>query len=83
MDKDVRDIFCKYISEAEGIKHFTGDSSVGDDLRATVILAGACPLYQDDVEEESYLENALTCFNCRFRRWTRSGFTCYKGFPIS
>ncbi|OPX88844.1 MAG: hypothetical protein A4E53_01804 [Pelotomaculum sp. PtaB.Bin104] len=83
MDNSVRDVLSKYIREKDGTKYFTGDSNVRDDLSAAEILAKACPVYQDDVEEESFLEDALTCYNCRFRRWARSGFSCYKGFPVS
>ncbi len=76
-------VIAEYIIEIDGIKYFTGNSSAGKDLNATVMLAEACRFYREDVEEELYLEDVVTCYNCRFRRWAHSGFSCYKGFPVS
>ncbi len=83
MENKASGVAAKYISEIDGIKYFTGDSSVAEDLNATVTLAGACRFYKEDVDEELFMEDVLTCYNCRFRRWAHSGFSCYKGFPIS
>jgi len=76
-------VIAKYIREINGIKYFTGDGSAGEELNATVMLAEACRFYREDVEEELFLEDVVTCYNCRFRRWAHSGFSCYKGFPVS
>lgn len=73
----------KYVKETGGSKCFLGDDNVWEDMKATVVLATACPFYKDDVDEEIYLEGALTCYNCRYRRWSRPGFSCYKDFPVS
>ncbi|MDF9409514.1 MULTISPECIES: hypothetical protein [Pelotomaculum] len=72
----------KYVKETGGTKCFLGDDSSREDVRATMVLATACPLYKDDNEEEIYLEGVLTCYNCRYRRWTRPGFSCFKNFPV-
>jgi hypothetical protein len=67
----------------DGSMCFLGDGSVKEHLNATMVLASACRHYCEDVDEELFLEETLSCFNCRFRRWARSGFSCFKGFPVS
>jgi len=71
-------VLSKYVRETGEAKCFLGD----DSINATVVLATACPLYKEDVEEEIYVEGVLTCYNCRYRRWTRAGFSCFKNFPV-
>jgi len=83
MDNKLLEVTAKYIKEIDGTKYFTADSGVGEDLSATVMLAGACPFYREDVDEELFLDDLVTCYNCRYRRWAHSGFSCYKGFPFS
>lgn len=83
MNNSIREVFSKYIRETDGTKYFTGDSDAGEDCSATMTLAAACPFYKDDVAEETILEDALSCYNCLFRRWTCSGFSCHKGFPVN
>ena len=80
---EAREVLSKYVKETGGSKCFHGDDSIREDMDATVVLAAACPFYKDDVEEEIYLEGALTCYNCRYRRWARPGFSCFKNFPVS
>ncbi len=80
---EAREVLLKYVKETGGSKFFLGDDSVQEDMDATVVLATACPLYKDDEEEEIYLEGTLTCYNCRYRRWSRTGFSCFKDFPVS
>lgn len=83
MEIIISDVFSKYIKEIDGLLHFIGDSNVKEHLNATVVLAKACRHYHDDVDEELFIEEAHSCYNCRFRRWARSGFSCFKGFPVS
>ena len=83
MDAIVKEILSKYVLEMDGVKYFTGNERNKEDFNATVVLAGACSLYKDDEEEEIYSEGTLTCYNCRYRRWDRSGFSCFKDFPVS
>ncbi|NPV74476.1 MAG: hypothetical protein HPY89_12045 [Pelotomaculum sp.] len=80
---EVREVLLKYVKETGGAKCFLGDDSSQEDMNATVVLAAACPHYRDDVEEEICLEDVLTCYNCRYRRWARPGFSCCKNFPVS
>ncbi len=38
-----------------------------------------CSLFAYDVEEELVETQVDSCFNCRYRRWAETGFTCMKG----
>lgn len=82
MNTLIDEVLLKFIREKEGIMCFFGDSSVQEHLHATMLLAGACKEYREDVDEELFMDEALTCYNCRFRRWAPAGFSCYKGFPV-
>lgn len=82
MNQKINEIFLKYIKDINGLKYFCGDESIKEDCNATVILANICPYYIVDDEEEIYIENEITCYNCRYRRWAGEGFSCYKGFEI-
>ena len=43
-------------------------------------LASQCRAFDPDVEEEQVAEEERSCYNCRFRRWSRASFTCL-GLP--
>ncbi|SMD07191.1 hypothetical protein [Sporomusa malonica] len=38
--------------------------------------AESCLAFHSDVEEEAVADEIISCYNCRFRRWTRSSFIC-------
>jgi hypothetical protein len=38
--------------------------------------AGSCPDFRADVEEEIVADEPVSCYNCRYRRWTAASFTC-------
>jgi len=38
--------------------------------------AAACTQFQMDVEEELIADDDVSCYNCRYRRWTAASFTC-------
>jgi hypothetical protein len=78
----ISEIFSRYIREVDGLMCFLGDSSVLEHLNATMILARTCKQYREDVDEELFIDEVLTCYNCRFRRWAHTGFSCHKGFPV-
>lgn len=44
-------------------------------------IAGRCPLFSQDCEEECEAEEDRSCYNCRWRRWTQDSFVCMKGAP--
>ena len=35
-----------------------------------------CPGFTPDVEEEQVADEARSCYNCRYRRWSATSFTC-------
>lgn len=43
-------------------------------------LACSCVAFVADVEEEQVVEEELSCYNCRYRRWSTDSFTCL-GLP--
>jgi hypothetical protein len=57
---------------------FLGSLENTEDLLAASIVAGKCPAYAIDEDDEDYCEGARTCFNCRYRRWLTDGFGCVK-----
>lgn len=38
--------------------------------------AAGCQTFSPDVEEEWVADDVVSCYNCRFRRWTAASFTC-------
>jgi hypothetical protein len=40
--------------------------------------AMACQSFEPDDEDEMTADEAVSCYNCRFRRWTRESFECCK-----
>ena len=62
--------------EEEGKTVFSGGKQAyADAARA----AAACALFKEDCEEELAADEARSCYNCRYRRWTRNSFVCMKG----
>ncbi len=41
-------------------------------------IAAACAAFSLDVEEELIAEEEVSCYNCRYRRWTAQAFACLK-----
>jgi len=38
--------------------------------------AAGCATFRADVEEEQVADEAVSCYNCRYRRWAAQGITC-------
>ena len=49
-----------------------------DDWAGAVKAAGNCSGFRADVEEETVADEPVSCYNCRFRRWTADSFTCQR-----
>lgn len=49
-----------------------------EDWQGAAFLAATCPGFSFDVEEELVADDARSCYNCRYRRWTRVSFTCMR-----
>ncbi len=43
---------------------------------AAQAAAADCSGFRPDVEDELCDEEILSCYNCRYRRWTAESFTC-------
>jgi hypothetical protein len=56
-----------------GEREFTGGT---EEWHVAARLAATCPAFHPDVEEEQIADEAQSCYNCRYRRWTRASFTC-------
>lgn len=37
-----------------------------------------CTAFSPDCEEECVADEEVSCYNCRYRRWTRESFVCMK-----
>ena len=49
-----------------------------EDLHGAAMAAVKCADFRADVEEELVADDPVSCFNCRYRRWTTASFTCQK-----
>jgi len=47
-----------------------------EDWQGAARVAALCPTFRADVEEEQIADEALSCYNCRYRRWSTVSFTC-------
>lgn len=61
--------------DENGDKQFAGTK---DDDKEAALAARECPDFELDDEDELVSEEPVTCFNCRYRRWTERSFTCCK-----
>lgn len=59
----------------KGQKEFSGGK---EDSKAAASTAGNCKFFKSDVEEEIVADEAISCYNCRYRRWTVKSFVCVK-----
>lgn len=50
-----------------------------DDHARAHEAASTCPDFKEDSEMECISDEPLSCYNCRYRRWTRESFDCMKG----
>ncbi len=39
-------------------------------------IAGRCSDFSPDTEDEQVADEALSCYNCRYRRWSVSTVSC-------
>ena len=59
----------------DGKKSFMGGK---DDYALAVQAAKACGCFTADEDEEREADEKTSCYNCRYRRWTRAGFDCMR-----
>ena len=41
-------------------------------------VASQCSLFSEDCEDELVCDDEISCYNCRYRRWTATSFECMK-----
>jgi len=56
-------------------REFTGGK---EDWETAANIAGDCPGFKPDDEDEMVADEDVSCYNCRFRRWTMKSFICCK-----
>ncbi|WP_418790769.1 hypothetical protein [Phosphitispora sp. TUW77] len=58
-----------------GLKVFRGGK---DDWQSAADAARACNEFAEDDEDEQVADSPVSCYNCRYRRWTPTSFVCLK-----
>ena len=59
----------------KGEREFTGSKQ---DWNTAAKAAEECSCFQEDDEDELVADENISCYNCRYRRWTASSFICCK-----
>jgi hypothetical protein len=47
-----------------------------DDWAVAAERAKGCRAFRSDVEEEWVADEAVSCYNCRYRRWQAASIAC-------
>lgn len=58
-----------------GEKEFSGGKN---NPAQAAFAADACKGFEPDDEDEMVADEPISCYNCRFRRWTKESFVCCK-----
>ena len=53
-----------------------------NDWAGAARIAALCETFHPDEEDEQVADELLSCFNCRYRRWTVASFSCCKEKPL-
>jgi hypothetical protein len=62
-----------WITNQRGEQEFTGGQN---DWTGAAKVAASCQQFLPDAEEECIADEPRSCYNCRYRRWNASFFTC-------
>ncbi len=62
-----------WLINRQGEKEFPGGK---EDWPGAVREAARCFSFRPDAEEEQVADEAVSCYNCRYRRWTAASFNC-------
>ena len=61
----------------ETAQAFTMEFPLGsEDWLTAAWIAGRCSDFAPDVEEEQVADDAWSCYNCRYRRWSVDSILC-------
>ncbi|MCP4713723.1 MAG: hypothetical protein GY868_01295 [Deltaproteobacteria bacterium] len=66
----------KWFETENGLKEFRHGLEAWAEAAAA---AAGCEIFRLDDEDELVAEQDLSCYNCRYRRWTEDAFVCLKG----
>ncbi len=58
---------------------FLGDVEDPEAIRISSLIAADCTGFSADDDDECYIGEGRSCFDCRARRWVPGGFTCMRG----
>lgn len=64
----------------QGEREYTGTKG---DWQEVAEIAIHCPEFKPDDEDELVADEPISCYNCRFRRWTVKSFACLNQSPSS
>jgi hypothetical protein len=53
-----------------------------NDWAGAALIATSCDTFHPDEDDEQIADELLSCYNCRYRRWTVASFSCCKGKPL-
>ncbi|MGI6487827.1 MAG: hypothetical protein GX964_09500 [Syntrophomonadaceae bacterium] len=62
-----------WIINEQGQREFRGGK---EDWEGAAHIAAECSDFQPDDEDEMIADEPVSCYNCFYRRWTASSFTC-------
>jgi len=65
-----------WIEDASGQRLFTHGHG---NWHLAAQVAARCPSFRADDDDEQCTEEELSCYNCRYRRWTADSFACLAG----
>ena len=63
-----------WIKEKDKMIFAGGKDSFADASR----IASECVDFTEDCEDELFCDDEISCYNCRYRRWTQNSFQCIK-----
>jgi hypothetical protein len=59
----------------KGEKEFSGGKG---NWSKVAEIAKACPNFKADEEDEQVSDETVSCYNCRYRKWSLKSFICMK-----
>jgi hypothetical protein len=64
-----------FFLNASGATEYRGGKEDWDNVAK---IAALCREFTADDEDEQVADEAQSCYNCRYRRWTSTSFVCCK-----
>lgn len=65
----------RFFLNAKGAMEYQGGK---EDWENTAKIAASCGEFIEDDEDEQVSDELISCYNCRYRRWTDTSFVCCK-----